>query len=157
MNNDKLKDLIKELIRKELDEISTTGASTGYNTPNAFAGGKVGWRGTDMGEESMPNTDERKSKAVDDMHPDVLEEARSRYKNLKESDVYKKPASKVSYLCLEMKKLMREVDYLVDISTRLKTECDVNSGMYWGRTQQDLAEIFEYTKRISKKLKKIKK
>ena len=36
---DKLKEIIRELIKNELDEVSTSGATPGYNTPNAFTGG----------------------------------------------------------------------------------------------------------------------
>ena len=37
---DKLKENIRELIKKELDEASTSAATPGYQTPYAFSGGK---------------------------------------------------------------------------------------------------------------------
>ena len=37
---DKLKEIIRELIKKELDEASTSAATPGYQTPYAFSGGK---------------------------------------------------------------------------------------------------------------------
>ena len=36
---EKLKEIIRELIKKELDEATTTGNIEGYETPNAFTGG----------------------------------------------------------------------------------------------------------------------
>ena len=36
---DKLKEIIRELIRNELEEATTTGNIAGYDTPNAFTGG----------------------------------------------------------------------------------------------------------------------
>jgi len=36
---DKLKEIIRELIRNELEEATTTGDVAGYETPNAFTGG----------------------------------------------------------------------------------------------------------------------
>ena len=36
---DKLKEIIRELIRNELEEATTTGDIAGYDTPNAFTGG----------------------------------------------------------------------------------------------------------------------
>ena len=36
---DKLKEIIRELIRNELEEATTSGATPGYQTPNAFTGG----------------------------------------------------------------------------------------------------------------------
>ena len=37
---DKLKEIIRELIKKELDEASTSAATPGYQTPYAFSGGR---------------------------------------------------------------------------------------------------------------------
>ena len=36
---DKLKEIIRELIKNELEEATTSGATPGYQTPNAFTGG----------------------------------------------------------------------------------------------------------------------
>ena len=38
--NDILKELALEITEEELEEITTTGDVEGYNTPNAFSGGK---------------------------------------------------------------------------------------------------------------------
>ena len=40
MRKSELQEIIKELIRQELDETSFTGDVAGYNTPYAFTGGK---------------------------------------------------------------------------------------------------------------------
>ena len=37
---DKLKEIIRELIKKELEEASTSAATPGYQTPMAFSGGR---------------------------------------------------------------------------------------------------------------------
>ena len=37
MSKKRLKDIIRELIEDELDEMTTTGNIAGYNTPNAFS------------------------------------------------------------------------------------------------------------------------
>ena len=37
---DKLKEIIRELIKRELDEASTSAATPGYQTPYAFSGGR---------------------------------------------------------------------------------------------------------------------
>ena len=36
---DKLKEIIRELVKKELEEATTTGDIAGYETPHAFTGG----------------------------------------------------------------------------------------------------------------------
>jgi len=38
-NQDKLKEIVRKLIKKEVEEASTSGATPGYQTPNAFTGG----------------------------------------------------------------------------------------------------------------------
>ena len=38
MNEKYFRELIREVIRKELDEMTTTGAVAGFETPHAFAG-----------------------------------------------------------------------------------------------------------------------
>ena len=38
-NQAKLKEIVRELIKKEVEEASTSGATPGYQTPNAFTGG----------------------------------------------------------------------------------------------------------------------
>ena len=38
-NLDKIKEIIRELIKQELDEATTSGATPGYQTPNAFSDG----------------------------------------------------------------------------------------------------------------------
>ena len=66
MNEKHLRELVREVIRKELDEMTTTGAVAGYETPNAFRGKsaknkkkikdiaeKLGWKLTKRGQEAL--------------------------------------------------------------------------------------------------------
>jgi hypothetical protein len=154
MRKQELKRIIKEIIKQKLGEMSTTAATPGYNTPNAFSSRTLKWRGEEYGEESMPNPSERKRKAVDEEDPGNLSEGYSKYRRFKESQAYKKPASKVSYAVMEIKKMLKEVDYLVNITNKLKTESDVTTDSMWGRTARDLMEIDRYAKQISQKLRK---
>jgi hypothetical protein len=154
LNKKQLKELIKEIIKEELlDEMSTTGATPGYMTPNAFSGGKVKWRGGEYGTDSMPNPHERDVDEVDEEDPAKLDEAYSRYRRFKESAAYKKAPSKVSYVVMEIKKMLKEVDYLVNISNKLKQESDVTTDAMWNRTSKDLMEIDQYVQEISRKAK----
>ena len=162
MNKDDLKSIIKQIIKEQLlgeeqlEEISSTGAASGYQTPNAFSGKDAGWKGAEFGEDSMPNPNERKSNAVDEEHPDKLDEARGRYYNFKESAKYKKPQSKISYVVSEIKKMLKEVNYLVDVSSRLKNESGVESSSMWKRSRKDLQQIESFTRAITQKLKGLK-
>lgn len=161
MTKEELKELIKEIISEELlDEINSVGGPAGaasgdISTPYAFkkSGGGPDEEESDrmksIAKHSMPP--QRESNLPDSDDPAKLNEARSKYKNFKESDAYKNSRSKLSYAVLEVKKMMREVNYLVDVANRLKLEDDIPSDRYWKRTAKDLFEIEQFAKSITKK------
>lgn len=166
MVNEDLKALIKQIIAEELlDEMSSTGGSMGggageIQTPNAFKkteGDDPDECETDrmkkIAKHSMPD---HESNVVAKHKPAKLDEARARYYNFKESDVHRKNSTKVSYVISEMKKMLKEIDYLATISNRLKTEAGVASTAYWKRSSAQLEEIAKYTKSISNKIKALR-
>jgi len=182
-----LKELIKNLIKKELEEMTGTGAVAGFATKNAFAGGgSHGKKATDATLKQMPGStvakeidekkDHKKKKKPDadgdgvpdwaDKHPgepdqnfekkakkkmvwkkgveklqkdlDALDEnekklneAVSRYARLKENP--KRHSYKVSLITQEITKMLREVDFLMSVNQRLKTEMNVPNEELWKR------------------------
>ena len=162
MNKSDLKAIIKEIIRDELDEQTGTGAVGGgadpIRTPYAFEPSdgtkhEASDRMEIIAKRSMPP--QRESNVVDEEDPANLKEAYSRYRRFKESTHYKKAPSKISYVVMEIKKMLKEVDYLVNISNRLKNETDVSADALWNRTVKDLMEIDHYVQEISRKAKDI--
>jgi hypothetical protein len=161
--NSKIKSMIREIIDEVIEEMTTSGAAGAYLTPNAFRGHHSKKK---EAERSMPGgkvvgkDDETDDTTVgENLIPIVrreLEEGRSRYRNFKESDVMRNHA-KVSYGIREAKKILREVDFLVGICERLKTESGVEPTQYWKRTAQDLVGINSQLKEISKRIKRIGK
>lgn len=156
MNKSDLKELIKEILLDEMTTANGGGAASGdIKTPNAFKPTK----GINDDEESptmkgiakhsMPP--QRDSNIVDELNPAKVNEARSRYLNFRDSDTYKRPKSKVSYAVLEIKKMLKEVEYLVDITNKLKNETGTTES--WKRTPKDLAEIMSRVQNISHKMK----
>ena len=89
-------------------------------------------------------------------HREMVNEARGRYRNFKESDMMKNHA-KISYGIREAKKMLREVEYLVEICERLKTECGYNTDNLWARTRPDMVEIHKRLKEIAKKINRMEK
>lgn len=155
--------LIRELIEEVLEEMTTSGAAGSYMTPNAFRGkhskkaaaeksipgGKVvGEEDTDdttVGEERLPMI--RKG-------ADVMEEGRGRYNNFKQSDMMGNHA-KISYGVNQAKKALREVEFLVGICERLKTETNTGADQLWKRTKPDLQAINSHLKQIAKRIRRI--
>jgi ribosomal protein L12E/L44/L45/RPP1/RPP2 len=204
----KLKELIKSLIKQELDEMTGTGAVGPVTTPFAFSkkGQKHSEKGV-KGSEALGFTvakeidekkDHKKKKKPDadgdgvpdwaDKHPgkddadfekkakkkmvwkkgveklqkdlDALDEnekklneAVSRYARLKENP--KRHSYKVSLITQEITKMLREVDFLMSVNQRLKTEMNVPNEELWKRTSGRIAEIKARLKSIGMKLRKL--
>jgi Zn ribbon nucleic-acid-binding protein len=89
-------------------------------------------------------------------HKEKINEARSRYRNFKESDMMRNHA-KVSYGINQAKKMLGEVEYLVSICERLKTECGYSNDNLWARTKPDMVEIHRRLKEIAKRINRMGK
>jgi hypothetical protein len=210
----KLKELIKSLIKQELEEMTGTDAVAGFSTPFAFSkkggtnnatkatlkqnpGSKVA-KEIDEEEELDEKKDHKKKKKPDadgdgvpdwaDKHPGEpdqnfekkakkkavwkkgveklqkdldsldenekkLNEAVSRYARLKENP--KRHSYKVSLITQEITKMLREVDFLMSVNQRLKTEMNVPNEELWKRTSGRIAEIKARLKSIGMKLRKL--
>lgn len=160
------KQIIRELVEEVLEEMTGTGAVSGYMTPAAFRGHKskkkVAARsmpgGTVVGKEETDDTTVGES-TEEERLPMVrrgasIMEARSRYRNFKDSDMMKNHA-KISYGINQAKKMLGEVEYLVGICERLKTECGYNTDNLWARTQPDMQEIHRRLKEIAKRINRM--
>jgi hypothetical protein len=220
-NDAKLKELIKSLIKQELEEMTGTSAVAGFDTKNAFSdGGRHGKKATDATlkqnpgstiakeiDEDLDETKEVKKKKTTvkkkkpdadgdgvpdwaDKHPgqddgdfekkiakatpdqkntfikivtkgiknltekeNKLNEAVSRYARLKENP--KTNSYKVSVMTQEITKMLREVDFLMSVNEKLKTEMEVPNESLWKRTSQRIAEIKERLMSIGRKLRKL--
>lgn len=82
-----------------------------------------------------------------------LNEAVSRYIRLKENPT--KHSSKISLITQEITKMLREVDFLMSVNHKLKTEMNVPNEELWKRTSGRIEEIKARLKSISEKLRKI--
>lgn len=154
--------IIRELVEEVIEEMTATGAVGGYQTPNAF--GKNPSKKKDAAR-SMPG-----SKVVGDLDTDdttvgendsmvirrAVNEGRSRYRNFKESDAMRNE-SKVSYGIREAKKMLREVEYLLNICERLKTESGMPMENLWRRARPDLQDIHNRLKEITSRIKRMGK
>lgn len=159
------KQIIRELVEEVIEEMTATGAVAGYMTPAAFRGHKSKKKSAErsmpggkvVGEEDTDDTTVGEGETLTlRREVSVMEEARSRYRNFKESDMMRNHA-KVSYGLMEAKKMLREVEYLVGICERLKTECGYSNDNLWKRTHGDMVEIHQRLKEIAKRINKMGK
>lgn len=89
-------------------------------------------------------------------HREMVNEARSRYRNFKESDMMRNEA-KINLAIQEAKKMLAEVEYLLDISEKLKTECGFSNDTLYKRTVPNIIKINERLKSIAQRIKRIQK
>ena len=157
MNEKYFRELIREVIRKELEEMTTTGAVAGFETPHAFAGKsaknkkrikdiaeKLGWKLTKRGKEAL-------NRKVDE----IINEGTSKYYAFR-SDQEKTSRQKIGLSIREAKKALGRVDAQLKILSRYKNEFGYSSSNYWKRTLKDIYKIEERLVKISHKLRELK-
>lgn len=141
MSVDKLKEMIRTLIdeiknEEEMDEVSTTGAVSGYNTPKAF--GKAG------------DEKEKAKRMAKSAGYSVVSEATNRYQELRKEDATAN--QKIGKGIREMRAQIQEIEKFVDWYSKIKTESELDSSQYWKRTQRHLNVIRERLNKISAKI-----
>jgi hypothetical protein len=129
---------ISSKLKSVIQEMTSTGAVAGYSTPFAFTKNKNG------------NVNAAKSVSgytlvEDDSTSELVNEGR--YSNFKKHPM--KNEAKISLSLREVNRILKEVESLVNMNTRLKTEGSI-SGPYWKRSAQDVSAIRERTKNIVK-------
>lgn len=150
MSVDKLKEMIRTLIdeiksEEEMDEVSTTGAVSGYNTPKAF--GKAG----DEKEKAKRMAKSAGYSVVGEGKK--ITEASNRYQELRKEDATAN--QKIGKGIREMRAQIQEIEKFVDWYSKIKTESDLDSSQYWKRTQRHLNVIRERLNKISQKIQNL--
>lgn len=133
MQLDKLREYIRELIKKELAEINTTGSVGGsYNTPNAF---------------SDKDKDEEELKLSDGM--EVVKENYYAWRNDESMSTKQKLAKSMTEIRDGITMLEKAVKYNVKLKNEMKFESD----QYMKRTKNALGKISEKLLRLSARVK----
>ena len=135
MSLDKLKEFIREIIKDELEEASTSAATPGYQTPMAFSGGR--------------KKDKKKRKDIANAAGyDVVKEGRYHdYRN----DESLTPKQKIGRSMREIRDILNELNKLVKMNVRLKNELNVDSRSYWKNTHKALNKISERLVKLANK------
>ena len=133
MTKKELVELLKELIRQELEEVSTSSATPGYMTPNAFSG--------------KGKKDRRKKIASGCV-------SEGRYHNWR-NDESLKPKQKIGRSMREVNHTLKNLSKQIDMAVRLKNELKVDSSSYWKNTHKALGKIAERLVRLSNKIGKL--
>jgi len=135
MKASQLRELIRELIKTHLDEMSTTGnLGGGIATPKAFAPSMRDWKKVNKNrkwEESITESYRKFKKKVTN------------------------PRQQMNNSVREIEKHLREVDRIVEYNLKLKTEMDLGGGNFFEGTNKRLARISERINHLNNKLKEL--
>ena len=134
---DKLKEIIRELIRKELSEASTTGDVAGYETPMAFSGGR--------------KKDKKKKKDISTNSTGYNVVKEGRYHDYR-NDESLTPKQKIGRSMREVRDSLQHLEGLVKMNVKLKNELNVNSQSYWKNTHKALHKISERLVKLANKV-----
>ena len=136
MSLDKLKEFIREIIKDELEEASTSAATPGYQTP-AFSGGR--------------KKDKKKKKKIATNSTGYSKVNEGRYHNYR-NDESMTPKQKIGRSMREIRDSLNELDRLVKMNVRLKNELNVDSRSYWKNTHKALNKISERLVKLANKV-----
>ena len=134
---DKLKEIIRELVKKELEEATTSGATPGYQTPNAFTGG-VG-------------KGKKKKKKIATNSTGYSKVNEGKYHDYRNDDTLS-PKQKIGRSMREIRDSLNELNKLVKMNVRLKNELKVDSRSYWKNTHKALNKISERLVKLANKV-----
>jgi len=164
-----LKAYIKELVRKELEEMSGTGGGEAYATPFAFAKkGQGANLATKNAEESgwklakKPKTskvvDYKKIFEVKSLNDIIEQELLNEvtYSKFKSEVKFRTKSEQLHKAIREVKKKLAEIDRIVEYTSRMKQELSEDGGInYWKATQKNVATIAEMVNHLNNKIKNL--
>ncbi len=130
-----VQEMIREELEKELEEVSTCAAAGGYDTPGAFK-----------------KTPEEGDGPIVRKH---LGEARSKYETYKLDESGTVP-QKIGRAITEINRRLNEIDALLEMNERLKTENNLGSTGLWKRTMKHLTRMESKILNMSRRLKELK-
>jgi len=164
-----LKAYIKELVRKELEEMSGTGGGEAYATPYAFARkGQGANLATKNAEESgwklakKPTTskvvDYKKIFEVKSLNDIIEQELLNEvtYSKFKSEVKFRTKSEQLHKAIREVKRKLAEIDRIVEYTSRMKQELSEDGGIsYWKATQKNVATIAEMVSHLNNKIKNL--
>jgi hypothetical protein len=143
-NEEKLKEIVRQIIEEELNEMTTTGNVAGYNIPMAFQGNnpknKARKKGiaTQLGMKLTPRGEKDLNTPADKL--ENLAEAKMRYHEYKK-DESGTPTQKIAKAISEVNRNIQEMERVIRMNTRLQKESGIASEALYNRTRKGLLKL----------------
>ena len=153
---EKLREILRELIRKELKEASVTANIAGYETPRAFRPKKKKKKnkmGYDEGHAD-PLVGTSFLRSIDPKLAKVLWKKRlgeGKYHRWRD-DPDTNPRQKIGSSIREVKNQLTELERVVKMNVKLKNEMGVSPQDYWKNTHKALNRISERLVKLANKI-----
>lgn len=153
-NKDKVRAYIKELVKKVIEEMTTTSATPGFLTPKAFRGnGDAAVSHTKKLSNKTGYTLTKRGESDANRPADKLTENRYyAYKN----DESASPHQKIARAISELNRNLAEAERTLHINSRLQNECGIASEHLWERTKKSMIKIESRLARLSGKLREMR-
>ena len=172
-----LKEYIKSLIRKQLEEMSTTAGVGGYSTPFAFSPNKalknaatkyaikMGWelaggmpkksKVVDYKELWKGKKSAMNEKLIKLIEQELLNEVT--YSKFKKDVKHRTKSEQLHKAIREVKRKLQEIDRIVEYTSRMKQELSEDEGgiSYWKATQNNIGRISEMVNQLNNKIKNL--
>jgi hypothetical protein len=130
-------DITNDLTADEIEEISTTAATPGYQTPYAFS--------KRVKKQTYPGVAEM----LDRKYEELIES----YRNFATGDSQITPDKRVKMTIKDIAKKLQEIEQLVNYSTKLKTESGLSRQTYGPSIEKSLTKISERLLKISERVR----
>jgi len=178
---DQLREKLKQLIRKELEEMSATSGGEAYSTPFAFA--KKGQKtnaaiqtaksqGMKLAPTGIPSDSKvRDYKALwksakkpkykmykESLEKIIKEELLNEvtYSKFKNEVKFRTKSEQLHKAIREVKRKLQEIDRIVEYTSRMKQELSEDGGInYWKATQKNIGTISEMVNQLNNKIKNL--
>lgn len=155
-NEEQLRQIIREILDEELNEMTTTGNVAGYNVPMAFTGNvpknvarkkaiaqQLGWKLTKRGAKDIGRG------------ADNLQEGRDPYWDYK-ADESTSSHQKIAKAISELNKNILQVERVLKMNSRLQKESGITSEALYRRTQQGLLKLEARLLHLAGKVREIR-
>ncbi len=144
-----IKEFIKK-VKKLKKEGSTTAGAPGFLTPKAFTGDEGGEGATDLKRITHASAYEKKAPKTRKHSIDLHE---ANYRDFK-TDQSRTTVQKVNESIIEINRKLREINSLLNHSSKLKTETKLDDSKLWKKTNEALLKISDRMSEIATKTRK---
>jgi hypothetical protein len=155
---DKFRAIIRKMIERELQEMTTTANVAGYLTPMAFRGNKK--QGIDKQKHIATGTTGFKltSRGEKDLNrpADKIENINENRYHTYKKDPTATPHQKIAKAISELNRNLQEVERVIKMNERLKLESGIASEQLWKRTQQGLLKLESRLLNLASRIREIR-